>query len=160
MKNVPWGQACEEYPALREMIDLAIVAWHSVYAPASHFSVGAVVEVKEHPGTLSGRSLFFSGCNVENAMYMATHAEQAAIAMMVGKLGVNPKPFISAVAVACVAERADQYATPCGFCRQWIYEFGNPATAIYGIRLASNQPSVLSVECTTLGELLPYAFRL
>lgn len=85
------------------------------YAPYSHFRVGAVIV------TADGQR--FEGVNVENASYrMTTCAEQSAIATM-ATAGVR-SPI---VAVAVVGD-GDDPCTPCGACRQTIFEFGPDAT--------------------------------
>jgi cytidine deaminase len=108
------------------------------YAPYSHFRVGAVVV------TADGQ--VFEGVNVENASYrMTTCAEQSAIATM-ATAGVR-SPI---VAVAVVGDGEDP-CTPCGACRQTIFEFGPEAT-VY----ASGDGGRPLVKRIT--ELLPYGF--
>jgi len=147
-------------PGLADAIFQAISIRQKACSSASKFQVGAVVVVNHYPNVPSGTRLRFPGCNVENGMLEVTHAEQAAIAAMISALGSNPKPEISAVVVACAVERETQHALPCGFCRQWIAEFGTPATRIYGVRLEPDGGTVSGVECSTIGELLPYPFTL
>lgn len=130
------------------------------YAPYSKFRVGVMIAVDNFAEWAHSTRLWFAGCNVENVSYEVTHAEQSAIALMLGKLGSDPKPIIARVVVACVAERPGKHALPCGLCRQWIAEFGTPQTEIFGVRLSENGENILGVECTTLGELLPYTFTL
>lgn len=160
MKIVSWKEVCADSPSLAVMAREAIRIRRNAYATASGFKVGAVVAVGQHPGVPSDTRLWFPGCNAENAMYEATHAEQAAIARMIAELGARPKPKIAAVVVACIAGGKNQHALPCGFCRQWLLEFGTPETRVYGVRLVGKREKISGVECTTLGELLPYAFKL
>lgn len=159
MEIISWDEAQKTRHQLIEMAGLALQVREKAYAPVSRFKVGALVAV-DNPSGLGFARLWYAGCNVENAMLEVTHAEQAAIARMVVDLGTNPKPVISTVVVACTADGKGQHALPCGFCRQWIMEFGTPDTFIYGIRLASDGKTAFDVECTTLGELLPYAFKI
>jgi cytidine deaminase len=75
------------------------------YAPYSEYLVGAVVRTND------GRE--FSGVNVENAAYpLGICAEKAAIAKAVSE-GYRPGDF-EAIGIT---------ASPCGGCRQWLYEF-------------------------------------
>jgi cytidine deaminase len=107
------------------------------YAPYSHFQVGAIV-VTDH-GT-------YEGVNVENASYrMTTCAEQTAIARMIAEGDRGP---IHAVAV--VGDGEDP-CTPCGACRQTIFEFGPDAT-VYSSGDGGN-PLI-----THITELLPHGF--
>lgn len=108
------------------------------YSPYSHFRVGAVVV------TADGHR--FEGVNVENASYrLTTCAEQSAIAGMI-TAGVRS----DIIAVATVGDGSEP-CTPCGACRQTIFEFG-PAATIYASGDAGHP---LTVSIT---ELLPHAF--
>lgn len=108
------------------------------YSPYSHFRVGAVIVTDD--GQL------FEGVNVENASYrMTTCAEQSAIATMVSAGVRGP-----IVAVAVVGDGEDP-CTPCGACRQTIYEFGPQAT-VYSSG-DGGRPLV-----THITELLPHGF--
>ncbi len=121
---------------------LAANAAHHAYAPYSHFRVGAALMLT------SGEIV--TGANVENASYRLTCcAEQAAIARAVAEHG--PALRLHAVAVANLNEAASM---PCGACRQTLAEFGDDDTSI----LYPGENGQL-VE-TTLGNLLPHAFRL
>jgi cytidine deaminase len=108
------------------------------YAPYSGFRVGAVIVTED------GHR--FEGVNVENASYrMTTCAEQAAIATM-ATAGVR-SPI---VAVAVVGD-GDDPCTPCGACRQTIFEFG-PAAVVYASG-DGGRPLV-----ATITDLLPHGF--
>ena len=89
----------------------------------------------------------FSGANVENASYgLSVCAERVAVqsAVVAG---------VRAIAAIAVAGPEGVAFAPCGACRQVLAEFGSPAMrVVYG---APGGP----VE-TTLGALLPAAFRL
>jgi cytidine deaminase len=118
----------------------AAVAAHS-YSPYSHFRVGAALLLE------TGEIVI--GCNVENASFRLTScAEQAAIARAVSQHG----PAIRLRAVA-VANLNDAASMPCGACRQTLTEFGDDATLILYPGDHGNP------EETTLGALLPHAFR-
>lgn len=110
----------------------------NAYAPYSHFRVGAVIV------TADGQR--FQGVNVENASYrMTTCAEQSAIATM-ATLGVR-----SPVVRVAVVGDGDDPCTPCGACRQTIFEFGPDATVIS----SGDGGRPLTTHIT---ELLPYGF--
>ncbi len=124
-----------------ELIAAATVAAQHSYSPYSHFRVGAAL--------LLETGEIITGCNVENASFRLTScAEQAAIARAVTQLG----PGIRLRAVA-VANLNDAASMPCGACRQTLAEFGPDATLI----LYPGEDG--SPEETTLGDLLPHAFR-
>jgi cytidine deaminase len=89
----------------RELYERAVAAAQHAYAPYSNYFVGAAVR------TTDGR-LFF-GVNVENAAYpLGICAERTAIAKAVSD-GYRPGD-LEAIAIT---------ASPCGGCRQWLYEF-------------------------------------
>jgi cytidine deaminase len=120
---------------------LATAAAEHAYAPYSGFRVGAALLLE------SGQVV--TGCNVENCSYRLTScAEQGAIARAVAELG--PGIRLRAVAVANLNESASM---PCGACRQTLTEFGGDETLV----LYPGEGGVLAE--TTLGELLPWAFR-
>ena len=112
----------------------------NAHAPYSKFRVGAAI--------LLSNGKIFSGCNVENASYGMTNcAERTAIFSAVAQLG--PKIEIRAVSVV-----NDQGVpcSPCGACRQVIYEFGPDATIFFQ---GANGPRQAHIT-----ELLPEGFRL
>ena len=112
----------------------------NAHAPYSNFHVGAAI--------LLTTGKIFSGCNVENASYGMTNcAERTAIFSAVAEMG--PKIEIRAVAVA---NAQGVPCSPCGACRQVIYEFG-PNAMIY-FQGASG------LKQAHITELLPEGFRL
>jgi cytidine deaminase len=119
-------------------------AARQAYAPYSGFSVGAAVLTRE------GR--IFDGCNVENASYGLTIcAERNAIFTAVAEATGTP----AILAIYIIAQRAgDREAelpgSPCGACRQVIYEFGRDAIVSY---ISSAGRRLVGIE-----ELLPDAF--
>jgi cytidine deaminase len=112
----------------------------NAHAPYSKFRVGAAI--------LLSNGKVFSGCNVENASFGMTNcAERTAIFSAVAELG--PKIEIRAVSVV-----NDQGVpcSPCGACRQVIYEFGPDATVFFQGAKGPKQAHIT--------ELLPEGFRL
>jgi cytidine deaminase len=112
----------------------------NAHAPYSKFRVGAAI--------LLSNGKIFSGCNVENASYGMTNcAERTAIFSAVAQLG--PKIEIRAVSVV-----NDQGVpcSPCGACRQVIYEFGPDAMIFFQGAEGPKQAPIT--------ELLPEGFRL
>jgi cytidine deaminase len=110
------------------------------YAPYSKFRVGSAI--------LLSNGKIFSGCNVENASYGMTNcAERTAIFSAVAQLG--PKIDIRAVAVTNDQGVA---CSPCGACRQVIYEFGPNAMIFFQGAHGPKQAHIT--------ELLPEGFRL
>lgn len=120
---------------------LATEAAGNSYSPYSHFRVGAALLLT------SGETV--TGANVENCSYRLTCcAEQSAVARAVAEHGPNIR--IRAVAIANLNNAASM---PCGACRQTLSEFAPDDTPI----LYPGENG--SPETTTLGQLLPHAFR-
>ncbi len=122
--------------------DLARAAAQNSYSPYSRFRVGAALLLDD--GSI------VTGCNVENCSYRLTScAEQAAIARAVSERG--PAIRLRAVAVANLNRSASM---PCGACRQTLSEFGDDDVLI----LYPGEGD--TAQSTTLGALLPHAFRM
>ena len=99
-----------------ELIAAAAAARENAYAPYSRFKVGAAVL------TDSGR--IYAGCNVENASFPLTVcAERTAIgtAVAAGEWRI--------VKIAVITDTSPP-ASPCGACRQVIFELGSEADVI------------------------------
>ncbi len=123
-----------------ELLRAAGKVMKHAHAPYSKFRVGAAI--------LLSNGKIFSGCNVENASYGMTNcAERTAIFSAVAQLG--PKIEIRAVAVATEQKVP---CSPCGACRQVIYEFGPEATIFF---LGAKGPTQAHIT-----QLLPEGFRL
>lgn len=123
---------------MKQLIAKAKKARQRAYAPYSKFKVGAALEAK------SGR--IFTGCNVENASYGATCcAERVALFKAVSE-GVK-----SFRRIAIVAD-TPKPCSPCGICRQALYEFGGDMEIITATTRGV-------VEIAKLSQLLPYPFR-
>ena len=90
-----------------DLIQAAIAASRQAYIPYSHYAVGAAIR------TAGGE--VFTGCNVENAAYSAAIcAERTALVKAVSE---GHREF---AAVAVVTRNG---GSPCGLCRQTLYEF-------------------------------------
>ena len=88
-----------------DLVTAAEAAAANAYAPYSRYLVGAVVRTRD------GRE--FAGVNVENAAYpLGVCAEKSAIVAAV-TAGYRPGD-LEAIGIT---------ASPCGGCRQWLYEF-------------------------------------
>ncbi len=124
----------------KKLICAAMTARTFAYAPYSGFQVGAALLTKD--------GAIVTGCNIENSAYSPTLcAERCAIAKAVSE---GKKEF---VALAVVGPE-DSETTPCGVCRQVLYEFCDETLVILCGGTENHY-----VE-TTLGELLPKGFRL
>ena len=124
----------------KRLLEAARRAMKNAYAPYSKFHVGAAL--------LTTTGKLFLGCNVENASYGVTNcAERTAIFSAVAQLG--PRMKIQAIDVA---NNHNAPCSPCGACRQVIYQFGPEAVVFF---LGSSGWKQMSVA-----DLLPDGFRL
>ena len=124
----------------QRLLECARAAMRQAYAPYSNFKVGAAL--------LTSEGQIFSGCNVENASYGLTNcAERTAIFSAVAHNG----PGLTIRAITVVNDQ-EMPCSPCGACRQVIYQFGSEVTVIF---LGANGFKELPIS-----ELLPEGFRL
>jgi cytidine deaminase len=124
--------------AARDLLDRAREARRNAYAPYSNFHVGAALLARD------GR--VFTGVNVENASYgLGNCAERTAVFKAVSE-GVH-----DFTAIAVVGPEDDVECTPCGACRQVLFEFGPDMALVV--------PDGAGVHLYTVRELLPGAFE-
>ncbi len=127
-----------------KLIRAALAAREYAYAPYSRFAVGAALLGK------SGR--IYTGCNVECASYAPTScAERTALCKAVSE---GERSF---AAIAVVGARTDgpddeTVTSPCGVCRQMLYEFCDQAMPVI---MAKSETQYVE---RSLGELLPLGF--
>jgi cytidine deaminase len=115
-----------------ELLEHADAVAARAYAPYSEFLVGCAVLARD------GRVI--EGVNVENASYpLGVCAERNALSTAV-TLGYGPGDL----------EAAAVNASPCGGCRQWLFEFGLDRIVF------RNGGRVVTL---TPGELLPETFE-
>ncbi len=112
-----------------ELVEKAEAAAAHSYSPYSNYAVGAVVRTKD------GRE--FTGVNVENAAYpLCQCAEKTAIGAAAAS-GCRPGDLV-AIGIT---------ASPCGGCRQWLYE--------WRIRAVSYRRADGTIRTVPAGDLLP-----
>lgn len=127
-----------------ELIRAALAAREKSYSPYSHYRVGAAL--------LADDGEIITGCNVENASYgAACCAERTAVFKAISE----GKKRFSAIAIAGGMEGKDpeDYAYPCGICRQVLSEFVEDDSF-----LVIAAKSVSDYKEYSLNELLPYSF--
>ena len=126
-----------------QLLQAAQNAASRAYAPFSKFHVGAAI--------LTQGGEVFTGCNVENSSFGLTNcAERTAIFSAVAAGALSAERDLVAVAVV---NREGAICSPCGACRQVIFEFGPEAVVIY--RAHSGE-----IAHTLAKDLLPEGFRL
>ena len=126
-----------------QLIQEAITAMQYSYSPYSHFRVGAALLTK------SGK--IYRGCNIENAAYTPTNcAERTAFFKAVSE---GELKFDAICIVGGKDGVLEEYAPPCGVCRQVMMEFCDPET--FKIIIATDETHY---TVFTLKELLPLGF--
>ncbi|MEM7719124.1 MAG: cytidine deaminase [Pseudomonadota bacterium] len=120
------------------LVAAAATVRKNAYVPYSGFRVGAALIAED--------GSFHVGCNVENVAYPeGTCAEAGAIAAMVAA-GQTAFSMIAVIADSPVP------VTPCGGCRQKMFEFALPDATIF-MTTTEGGGTMLSVQ-----DLLPGAF--
>lgn len=117
-----------------ELRRVAEVACSNAYAPYSGFHVGAAALVDDHR--------LVSGCNVENVSYGLTLCAECGLVSDLHRTGGG-----RLVAVVIVSGSGAP-CTPCGRCRQLLFEHGGPSCLVDG----DGTPRPIS-------ELLPQGFE-
>lgn len=125
------------------LIETAIEQLAFSYTPYSHFKVGAALLAKN--GTI------YTGCNIENAAYTPTNcAERTAFFKAVSE-GV--REFDAICIVGGKEGVLEDFAPPCGVCRQVMMEFCQPDE--FQIILAKGKDDY---QIYTLKDLMPQGF--
>ncbi|HEY8725042.1 MAG TPA: cytidine deaminase [Gaiellaceae bacterium] len=121
-------------PQDSRLVEKAEQVAKQAYAPYSNYLVGAVVR------TTDGTE--FVGANVENAAYPLTQCAEKTAIGAASTAGYRPGD-IAVVAVS---------ASPCGGCRQWLYEWRVP--------LVEYRRADGTIAATSAADLLPDSWDL
>lgn len=122
-----------------QLLEAAQVAFKQAYAPYSRFHVGAALRSE------SGQIYF--GANVENASYGLTRcAEQSAVQTLASQGGRHFEDIV-------VYSEAEPPASPCGACRQILFEFAPDARVV----CVNHKGDIISGY---VRDFLPHGFRL
>ena len=122
----------------KELYIEAKKAMENAYTPFSHFNVGAALLTEDDE--------VFTGCNVENSSLGATICAERTACVKAVSVG---KRRFKKIAVVC----NDGAVTPCGICRQFLFEFAPRLTVVTG----SDEDHLREY---TLDQLLLDGFRL
>lgn len=129
------------------LLDEAARAMANAYAPYSSFHVGAAIR------TMGKRT--YLGANMENASYsMTICAERAALAQL---STLNDRAIEAIAVIATGADRPVQEPpTPCGACRQCLFEFADLIDRDFIVICSDTAKTKIVVG--TIHELLPRGF--
>lgn len=99
-----------------QLVEAALRARLNAFAPYSNYKVGAAL--------VAASSKVYTGCNVENATYgLTVCAERVALWKAISE---GERHFTRIV----VSSESDPPATPCGACRQLLWEFAGDIEVI------------------------------
>ena len=128
----------------KALIRAAFAAREYAYTPYSNFKVGAAL--------LAKNGSVYTGCNIECATFTPTNcAERTALFKAVSE-GVHEFAAVAVVGAKDGAPDDALITSPCGVCRQMLYEFGGP---FFRVILGKRENDWREM---TLGELLPLGF--
>ena len=126
-----------------ELIEKAFEAREASYSPYSKYKVGAALLTKD--------GKVYKGCNIENASYTPTNcAERTAFFKAVSE---GEREFEAIAIVGGYDGSPEDYAYPCGVCRQVMMEFCDPKS--FHVITAVSRDKYID---KTLEEMLPYGF--
>jgi cytidine deaminase len=131
----------------QKLLDEAAKVMNTAYNPYSHFYVGAAI--------LSQDGQTITGSNVENAAYGSTICAERAAILRANAMGIRT---FDKVAIIARGENFNttEVTSPCGSCRQMLYESAQISEKNLEIIMATTQKD--KVIIATIEELLPLAF--
>ena len=133
-----------EENTVKKLLDIALEARKMSYSPYSSFSVGAALLCK------NGK--IYTGCNIESASYSPTNcAERTAFFKAVSE---GEREFEAIAVVGGKSnEEIQDFAPPCGVCRQVMMDFCSPEE--FKIILMNGKKEI---KIMSLSEMLPLGF--
>ncbi len=143
MQETNYQGLSDEY---KKLLDAAEAVMKDSYNPYSKFAVGAAL--------LTSNGTIVSGTNFENAAYGSTIcAERAAI------LRANAMGYRNFKAIAIIARGenpVESIVSPCGACRQVIYEVSELSDQVMDIVMSNTAKDHVTIA--TIDQLLPLGF--
>lgn len=112
----------------------------NAYAPYSNFHVGAAILMKD--------GKIITGSNIENASYGLSNCAERSALFSAYSQGYKKEDIIS----MAISANTKEPISPCGACRQVMYELIDENTPIYLTNLNKD------LKITSTKELLPNAF--
>ncbi|AUR50940.1 cytidine deaminase [Aquella oligotrophica] len=132
------------------LVELARETTNSAYAPYSKFHVGAIAKLTN--------GYIAKGSNQENVSYpVCMCAEQTLVLGLVNELNAGNKIETIAVSYNTQNGRTDIPASPCGKCRQFLFEFETRQKQNIRIIMSGMSGAVHIVD--SVADLLPFAFN-
>lgn len=142
MQQIKFKNLKKEY---QKLILEAEKSLKNAYAPYSHFFVGAAL--------LTRKGRIITGANIENISYgLSLCAERAAIGRAIT---LGEKQF-RAIGLIAKGKGFEEIISPCGACRQTLYEFSQIADIDLDVVMSNTKKSKIIVA--KISEILPLAF--
>ncbi len=138
-------------PSQKQLLDAAENALCQAYNPYSKFSVGAAL--------LTQNQEIITGANVENAAYGSCICAERAALVHANALGYRKFEAIAIIGRLENSEAHESVGTitsPCGACRQMLFEASQLAEYDLEVMMATGDKSEAVIM--TISELLPYGF--
>lgn len=129
------------------LFEKAVGALQNSYSPYSKYKVGAAVM------TIDGN--IFTGCNIENVAFSPTIcAERTSIFKAVSE-GYKKGDFFAISIASRNSNEKEDFATPCGVCRQVMLEFSDPAFPLQ----ISTRDNKKGLKIRSINDYLPHSFN-
>ena len=132
----------------KELMQIAIEARGSAYAPYSQFMVGAAVHLA------NGEIVI--GSNQENASFPSGLCAERVAVFQAGAKYPNVAIDSIAISVSSKTHKVDRPAAPCGNCRQAIAEYEQKQEIPISILMMGASGKIF--KCESLNDILPLAF--
>ncbi len=136
---------------ISQLLEEAREASLLAYAPFSKFSVGAALTMADDP-----KKNIFTGSNVENSSFGATNCAERTALFSASSSGFRCIRIMAlAFAEKLPPETSLSDRSPCGICRQVLYEFADDQTLL---AIESTEDGRLC-DLLDIARLLPWGFR-
>lgn len=131
----------------KKLVEAALQARESAYAPYSDFLVGAALLTKDN--------MVYTGCNIENAAFTPTNCAERTAFFQAVKEGKRDFEAIAIVGAARDAAFPFSACPPCGVCLQVMLEFCDPQS--FRVILGTDQEHYQEYR---LAQMIPYGFSM
>jgi len=137
------------HPLQKRALDEAAKAMEDAYNPYSHFYVGAAVYTDK--GTI------VTGANFENSVYSPTICAERSAIVRANVMGLRTFKGIAVIARSKDTD-IQEVISPCGVCRQVLFELSSLSNTDLEVIMSNTQKSKILLSSSK--ELLPFAFGL
>ena len=131
----------------QRLLDEAARVMETAYNPYSHFFVGASL--------LSQNGQIITGSNVENAAFGSTICAERGAILSANAMGIRRFYKVAVIGRGDDFE-TEEVVSPCGSCRQMLYESAQISEIDLEVIMANTRKDKIVIA--TIGELLPLAF--